>query len=55
MEETGGSKQEQLLREIHDRLDTLDKKTTLILEKLEIEYPPAEEGHPGMSEGKGTL
>ena len=55
MEETEGSKQEQLIREINDRLDTLDKKIMLILDKFEIEYPPVEESHPGMSTGKGTL
>jgi hypothetical protein len=56
MENSGVSNNEQeQLAEIRERLDRVEKKITLILEKLEIPYPPVENGHPGMSIGKGTL
>ena len=56
MEGSGDRKgEEQLLVRIRERLDAVDQKLMLILEKLEIPYPPANNGHPGMSKGKGTL
>ena len=58
MEGTGdsrGEEQKRLLVEIRERLDEMDQKLMLILEKFEIPYPPANNGHPGMSKGKGTL
>jgi len=56
MENSGVSNNEQeQLAEIRERLGRVEKKITLILEKLEIPYPPVENGHPGMSIGKGTL
>jgi hypothetical protein len=51
----GPKREEELLTEIRENLEELNRKMSLVLEKLEIPYPPAENGHPGMSIGRGTL
>jgi hypothetical protein len=51
----GRNREEELLMEIRESLENLNRKMSLVLEKMEIPYPPVENGHPGMSIGKGTL
>jgi hypothetical protein len=47
-------KQEAILEEMCRKIDALDAKITLIMEKLEIP-PPEFVEHGGMTSGKGTL